>query len=142
MLAVRWLHVLAAAVALGGATLTWWSLRTAVADDATALALSAGYERAFWAAMGVLVLTGVGNLGELAPFVPGADTEWGVAFTAKLLAVAAVLALSLLRTLVVQRCRRADALRRGGVRALELGYGATAAALAAVVLLAEVLAHG
>ncbi|UPV74107.1 hypothetical protein M0R89_16400 [Halorussus limi] len=160
MLAVRALHVLGMAFVLGGATLTWWLFRqvgdvaasesaggTATAGGtADALPVAAAYERGFWAAMGVLVMTGVGNLGSLAPFVPAAGTEWGTVFAAKLALVLAVLALSLVRTLAVARFRRAERGAAAGsnldTRSLELGYGATALSLAVLVVLAEVLAHG
>ncbi|WP_202932635.1 hypothetical protein, partial [Halorussus salinus] len=129
MLAVRALHVLAMALVLGGATLTWWLFRRidpAVAADSgrdtdsgsdadsdsapdstappateTAVSVAAAYERGFWAALGVLVMTGVGNLGTLAPYVPAAGTRWGTVFAAKLALVVAVLALSVVRTLLV-----------------------------------------
>ncbi|NHN58406.1 MULTISPECIES: CopD family protein [Halorussus] len=138
------------ALALGGATLTWWALRGDSAARATALEIAAGYERAFWAATGVLVMTGVGNLGSLAPYVPDRTTPWGTAFAVKLLLVLAVLALSLVRTLVVARYRRAaDAADAGEATSsnsatdtLRTAYGATALALAVLVALAEVLAHG
>ncbi|NEU56810.1 hypothetical protein [Halorussus sp. MSC15.2] len=106
MLAVRLLHVLGMALALGGATLTWWLFRRDAASESPTLDVAAAYERGFWAATGVIVMTGVGNLGSLAPFVPTAGTRWGAAFTAKLLVVLLVLALSVVRTLVVARCRR------------------------------------
>ncbi|UPW00159.1 hypothetical protein M0R88_16800 [Halorussus gelatinilyticus] len=157
MLAVRALHVLAMALVLGGATLTWWLFRQVEAggdaDSAaspateTAVSVAAAYERGFWAALGVLVMTGVGNLGSLAPYVPGAETQWGTVFAAKLALVVAVLALSVVRTLLVVRSRRAGGTTSTGAsnvgaRTLRLGYGATALSLAVLVALAEVLAHG
>ncbi|MFC4449889.1 hypothetical protein [Halorussus aquaticus] len=165
MLAVRLLHVLGMALALGGATLTWWLFRRDAASDSAAVGVAAAYERGFWAAMGVLVMTGVGNLGSLAPFVPTAETRWGTAFTAKVLVVLLVLALSVVRTLVVAQCRRsavgADSepateqsgrntemsgretgMAGRGTETLRLAYGATALSLALLVALAEVLAHG
>ncbi|SDL98782.1 Copper resistance protein D [Halogranum gelatinilyticum] len=141
-LAVRWAHVVGMAVALGGATFVWFLLRETDGDTAlssTALTAATGYERLFWAAMGLLVMTGVGNLGSLAPGIPGG--EWSATLTAKLLLVAAVVLGSLVRSLLVVEARReraetvaADSLRRS--------YAATTLALAAVVVLAEVLAHG
>lgn len=148
MLAVRILHLVAMAVAVGGAALTWGLFRRSGGPAANSIGvdaavdLAAGYERLFWLAMGVLVMTGVGNLGSLAPFVPGVDTEWGTVFTVKLFAVMAVLALSVVRTLVVQRCNRVEAVSKSSTRTLRLGYAATALALAGIVALAGVLAHG
>lgn len=57
---LRWSHVAAMATALGGALLV-----TAVVwrrDRHGSLAVAVAYERLFWAAAGVLVMTGVGNL--------------------------------------------------------------------------------
>lgn len=149
MLAVRWLHVLGMAAVVGGSALTWWSFRRVGSDEtdasvgvATAVGLAATYERLFWAGMGVLVMTGVGNLGSLAPHVPMADTPWGTVFAVKLLAVMAVLALSVVRTLVVHRCQRAAAVSASDARTLRTSYAATTLALVGVVALAEVLAHG
>lgn len=142
MLAIRWVHLVAAAVALGGAATTWWLCRRPEIPTASALAAAAAYERAFWLATGALVLTGVGNLGELAPYVPTADTPWGTAFAAKLLAVIGVLAFSLVRTLAVGRCRRAPDPPAGTRRLLRASYAVTAAWFAGIVALAAVLAHG
>lgn len=142
MLAVRWLHVLGMAVALGGATAAWRAFRDDAVADAAAIGVAAAYERGFWAAVGVLVMSGVGNLGSLAPFVPDAGTRWGTTFAVKIALVVAVLVLSVVRTLAVHRCRRAARLSASPLRRLRIGYAATALTLAAVVALAEVLAHG
>ena len=144
MLAVRWLHVVAMAVVLGGATLTWWQFRDeGVGGEAATLDAAAAYERGFWAATGILVMTGVGNLGSLAPSVPESGTPWGTAFAAKLLLVVALLGLSAVRTLLVARYRRvAPPAPDRTVGALRVGYAATALLVAVLVVLAEVMAHG
>lgn len=173
MLAVRWLHVVAMAVVLGGATLTWWQFRrteTTASAATAALDAAAAYERGFWAAMGVIVMTGVGNLGSLAPFVPESGTPWGTAFAVKLLLVVALLALSVVRTLLVVQYRRAEthsgsdfgsnsdanADPDSGANAdspansdfdwpvgtLRVVYATTALSVAALVVFAEVMAHG
>ncbi|WP_276281791.1 hypothetical protein [Halorussus caseinilyticus] len=154
MLPVRTLHVLGMAFALGGATLTWWLFRRDDVSSSAAAGTAAAYERGFWAATGVLVMTGVGNLGSLAPYVPSAGTRWGTIFAAKLLLLIGVLALSLVRTLVVRRCLPteptaipADATTASGpetdpTRTLRVAYAGTAVSLAVLVALAEVLAHG
>ena len=136
--AVRTVHVLAAAVAVGGALLAWVVVRAATtpADRRSARRVAAGYERLFWAAMGLLAATGVGNLGAFAPAMPGGD--WGATLSAKLLVVLVALGRSLVRTLAVERCRD----RLESVPALAPAYGLTALALGAAVVLAEVLAHG
>ena len=143
---VRWAHVAAMATALGGALLV-----TAVVfsrrEPSGALAVTLAYERLFWAAAGILVMTGVGNLGAFGRTLPEPATEWGSALTVKLLAVAALLVVSLPRSLAVLRleARKAgpvpdavEARIHGALRAI---YGATVALLAIIVLIAEVLAH-
>ena len=148
MLTVRWLHVLGMALALGGAVLTWGVFRRfaseagSVVEREAALGVATAYEWTFWTSMGVLVMTGVGNLGSLAPYVPVAGTRWGTVFALKLLAVMAVLALSVVRTVAVHRRRRAATASESNARTLRVGYAATAVALAGIVALAEVLAHG
>ncbi|SFL25965.1 hypothetical protein SAMN04487950_3092 [Halogranum rubrum] len=137
-LAVRWLHVLGMALALGGALLAWASLRLDLPTSA-ALAVAAAYERLFWAAMGLLVMTGVGNLGALAPSIPGG--EWSETFSLKLFLVGLVLLGSLVRSLLVVDARRtsADTLETVSLRR---AYAATSVFLGLILVLAEVLAHG
>lgn len=133
---VRWSHVAAMATALGGALLV-----TAVVwrKDARG-SLAVAYERMFWAAAGVLVMTGVGNLGAFGRALPEPASEWGSALTVKLLAVAALLVISLPRTLVVLRLERRTA--EGAVAdPLRAVYTGTVGLLAIIVLIAEVLAH-
>ena len=139
-LIVRWSHIAAMAAALGGALLV-----TAVVftrrEPSGALVAALAYERLFWAAAGVLVMTGVGNLGAFGRALPEPRTEWGSAFTVKLFAVALLVAISLPRTLAVLRLERAagDGLAvRGPLRAV---YAGTVALLAIIVFVAEVLAH-
>jgi hypothetical protein len=138
-LLVRWLHVLAVAVALGGAVVAWATLR---ADGRTSVA--AAYEWLLWGALGVAAMTGVGNLGALAPAVPGPDTRWGVTLAAKLVGVIGFLALSVARTGAVVRARAGgdDAGPASSPVVLGRLYAATAGYLVALVALAEVLAHG
>ena len=150
-LAVRWVHVLGMATLLGGAVLLWGRLHAAsapantVASEATAapLRLAATYEWLFLAGAGLLVLTGVGNLGAMAPAIPGPATGWGRTFSVKLVVVVGLLVGSMVRTLgVVELCARAS---RPGVPSfdrLRFAYAATAVYLLLVVALAEVLAHG
>nr|WP_089823019.1 CopD family protein [Halogranum amylolyticum] len=138
-LAVRWLHVFGMAVTVGGALFAWSLLR----DDTpstTALVVATAYERLFWGAMGLLVMTGVGNLGALTPSVPGGT--WGTALSAKLLLVALLLLGSLVRSLLVVDARRRPDAETVGTAALRVGYAATALVLGVVVVFAEVLAHG
>ncbi|MFB6101653.1 MAG: CopD family protein [Haloplanus sp.] len=132
-LLVRWLHVLAMAVALGGTALAWGVSYTA--DAETAIATATTFEAAFWGAFGVLVATGIGNLGALAPAIP--RDQWGAILLLKLGLVLVVLVGSAVRTATVRAARQAETLP-----ALDRGYALTAVALVAIVGLAEVLAHG
>lgn len=167
-LLVRTVHVLGMALLLGGAALTWVSLRwtdtptaTVPADGARTApgtdagsespdgatsapatgavvgppAIAVGYEALFWTGVGAMVVTGVGNLGALAPAIPGPGTAWGATLAGKLLAVLGLLIGSALRSLVVERSS-------GAPRALSPWYAATTAYLTGLLLFAEVLAHG
>jgi len=143
--AVRLAHVLAMALLLGGGALLWGRSRRA--SDRTAvvgtLALAVDYEWGFWAAIGVVVATGVGNLGALAPAVPSMDTAWGLVMAVKLLAVVVFLLWSLVRTSMVAALEDAAPNESGHVRRrLRLGYGATTLWLGGLVVLGVVLAHG
>lgn len=134
-LLVRSVHVLGMALLVGGAAFTWGYLRWVASSGETGLAVAAGYEWLFWTALGTMVVTGVGNLGALAPAVPGPGTAWGGTLMVKLLAVLGLLLGSAVRTLLVDRVRTAPA-------TLTPWYGATAAYLVGLLALAEVLAHG
>ena len=133
-LAVRWLHVLAATIVVGGSVLTWLLLRIEVPSDAVIVAR--GYEWLFWAAVGALVMTGVGNLGTFAPTLPGG--HWRTTLDLKLGLFLVVLCGSALRVSLLSR------LDRDGeqTRLLQRAYGATAVGLVGLLTLAEVLAHG
>lgn len=134
-IAVRTLHVLGMAVLLGGAGALWYTARR---GDGTVASIATHYERAFWGALGVMVVTGVGNLGALG--APGPDTRWGTILTVKLAIVAAFVLGSLVRTLAVVRMESADG--RHTTPFCRRAYGATTGVLLVLVVLAEVLAHG
>jgi hypothetical protein len=141
---VRLVHVAGMAVLLGGAVLAWAQLRTGTDDP---LATAAAYEWLFWGVIGLVVLTGVGNLGAMAPAVPGPGTDWGLTFAIKLAAVVGLLAGSLARTLAVARRRAlADSSNErpcvASLGRLPAVYAATVGYLLALVALAEVLARG
>lgn len=144
---IRWLHVLGMALVLGGAVLTWGYLRyfsrpTNSAEGQSELAIAQAYEWVFWGAIGVLVMTGIGNLGELAPLIPSPETRWGLILTSKLLAVLMFLLLSAVRLFVLHVYRTEATLTVGDRRVLQFGYGLTALYLIGILVLAEVLAHG
>ncbi len=133
--AVRTLHVLGMAVMLGGAAALWYAARR---GDGPLAGFATAYEWAFWGAIGVMVVTGVGNLGALG--APGPETRWGTILTAKLGFVVAFVLGSLVRTLAVALLKEDD----GGTSPVfyRRAYGATTAVLLALVVIAEVLAHG
>ena len=161
---VRWLHVVAAASLLGGAGLAWWIVRAATrtaapARTAAVRSVAQGYEWGFWTASGVIVATGVGNLGALAPTVPGPATDWGTVLSVKLALVLALLVGSVVRTLLVAslpasrpvepHADRTDELapappsvKSHRLAVLRSAYALTAVWLLAIVGAAEVLAHG
>jgi uncharacterized membrane protein len=145
-LAIRWLHVAAMALVLGGALLVCALCRRGAApgDGGRALLAAArAYEWLFWLGAGTLVMTGVGNLGAFGAALPAPQTRWGGTLTAKLLAVLATLLLAVVRTRVVARASSAEAaLTQRGWTALRVLYGLTGLALGGVSALAVWLAHG
>jgi hypothetical protein len=104
---VRYVHLVSVALVAGGAA----TLCALCAADATAgtaeltLAAAAVYEWAFWGTIGVTVATGVSTLGLKGAGLLGPHTAWGTALTVKLTAVTVLLALSVVRTDFVVRCR-------------------------------------
>jgi len=146
-LLVRWLHVAAMALALGGALLLWWFGWRPRASEPAAhgrllLALAPRYEALFWLAVGLLVMTGVGNLGAFGVGLPAPASAWGQRLGLKLLGVLALLLFSLVRTVVIVRLVTAGevALARAAALAPVL-YAVTAVGLGGITLLAVFLAH-
>ena len=138
-LLVRSVHVLAGTVVVGGAALVWAVGLGAKRGEAVLLA-ARRYEWAFWPAAGVIVATGVGNLGAFGEGLAGPQTGWGRTLTLKLALVLLLLAGSGVRTIAVVRLGEGVALARGGLVAGL--YAATALLSATIVVVAEVLAHG
>jgi len=139
-LPIRTLHVLAMAALVGGTTVLWYSYRSSAIAS---LAPARQFEWLFWGGVGVLVFTGVGNLGALGP--PGPGTDWGRTLLVKLIVVVALVVGSVVRTLLLVQASDREAsgdLSPALRRTLSRAYGATAAVLLGVVVLAEVLAHG
>ncbi len=104
--AVRYVHIVSVALLSGGA-LTVCAVSAssaAITEPKPALMLAVAYERAFWLAAGVMVATGVSNLGMKGDGVLGRDTAWGAALFVKLTGVAFLLMLSLIRSDFVARC--------------------------------------
>ena len=142
--AIRWLHVAAMATAFGGAvTVLALSTRPAADSLSTVLAVAVRYEWIFWAAAGVLAMTGIGNLAAFGAALLGPATDWGATFMFKLGSVLALVVLSLPRTLAVARISASSG-RTGqsSVTTLRNLYGATTGAFALILALAIWLAHG
>lgn len=133
---IRFTHLVGMVLLLGGASYLWLDLRR----DGDSDSLATEYEWAFWGTMGLMLVTGVGNLGSLGP--PPPTTQWGTILTLKLAIVGVFVVGSFLRTVLV--LQSGDGGRSTGVtrESLRLGYGLTAASLLLIVALAEVLAHG
>ncbi|MDX1748129.1 MAG: hypothetical protein R3324_19520 [Halobacteriales archaeon] len=140
-LLVRWVHVLSMALLLGGAVSVWWMFRTAPTDAlGLRIAAAAAYERLFWLGLGLLVATGVGNLGAMAPAIPTSG-PWAEMFVGKLGLVIVLVVLSLGRSLGLNRVQSGSrSVRR--VRPIRHAYAMTAILLVGIVAVAEVLAHG
>ncbi|HWG90184.1 MAG TPA: CopD family protein [Candidatus Thermoplasmatota archaeon] len=122
-LVVRATHVLGMAVLLGGAALLWFHLLLSRDDEAAPTAIARRLEWVSWGAVGVLVMTGLGNLGALGEGAAGPGSPWGDAFLGKIVLVAALLPLLLFRTLVVVRLAGASQATAGPV--LKWCYGTT-----------------
>ncbi|WP_416839660.1 CopD family protein [Haloferax sp. DFSO52] len=137
-LLVRFAHVGGMAILLGGALFVWNAFRTGgVGYDSIRFATH--YEWVFWGTMAVMLVTGVGNMGELG--APGPTTRWGSVLTVKLAVVAIFVVVSFVRTLVIYTTRRRGASAIDETR-LSQFYLVTWVLVGLIVALAEVLAHG
>lgn len=136
-LGIRLLHVIAAAVAVGAPVALALVVR-ASPEPRVLEALVARAERWQWIALGVLVATGVGNLGALGEAIPDAGSNWGRTLFVKLGFVVALLAVSAVRTFVIA----GQSLATVATGRLAAWYGITGALGAAILALAVVLAHG
>jgi hypothetical protein len=138
--AIRWLHVAAMAIALGGAVLLAVAARGRAGLDGL-LAISATYERSFWLAAGILVMSGIGNAAAFGIGLPEPASAWGAAFIAKLLLVALLVVASVPRTVAIVHLAALPA-SVGTQRTVATLYAVTALALLAILAFALRLAHG
>jgi hypothetical protein len=141
--AIRWVHVAAMATAFGGAV-TVLALAARPGSDAprAVVTVAIRYEWLFWAAAGVLAMTGIGNLAAFGAGLSGPASPWGTTLMLKLGSVLALVVLSLPRTLAVAGMSEASAIGAGVVPTLRNLYGATTGAFAIILALAIWLAHG
>jgi len=133
--AVRSLHVLAAAFLFGGPLGMWLAFRTA---EAVPVRLLSWIELLFWGAISVIVFTGLGNLSAFG--VPTVETTTGAILGVKFGAIALLVVGSVPRTFVVIYAEQDGTTVHS--RALEWGYGLTAVGVAAIVFIAGVLVRG
>lgn len=139
-LIVRWAHVAGMAAILGGALLVvWLTARRSRIDDRVVVHVAERYEWIFWGAIGLQVMTGVGNLGAFGDALPAPGSAWATKLTVKLLAVLAFAVLSVPRTFVVATMAAEG---RALPRLLPALYGATTAYVVLILGLAVWLAHG
>ncbi len=78
--------MIAATLLVGGGVLAWaaWlDARSDIEGSGAALRIAVRFEWLAWGALGVLVATGVGNLGVFGEALPAPDTRWGRALMAK-----------------------------------------------------------
>jgi hypothetical protein len=137
---VRWAHVAGMAAILGGALLVWWlTARRSRVEDGIVVHVAERYEWIFWGAIGLQVMSGVGNLGAFGDALPAAGSAWGTKLLVKLLAVLALAVLSVPRTLVVAVMATQ---RRPLPRVLPALYAGTTAYVVGILGLAVWLAHG
>ena len=142
--AIRWLHVAAMATAFGGAISVLALATRPGADSASAVVnVAIRYEWMFWAAAGVLAMTGIGNLAAFGAALLGPATDWGATLLLKLGSVLALVVLSLPRTLAVARISASTGGNPpGSVTTLRNLYGATTGAFALILAFAVWLEHG
>ncbi len=142
--AIRWLHVAAMATAFGGAvSVLAFSTRPGVTSTSAVVAVAVRYEWIFWAAAGVLAMTGIGNLAAFGAALLGPATSWGATLLLKLGSVLALVILSLPRTLAVARINASIGVNaQASVATLRNLYGATTGAFGVILALAVWLAHG
>jgi putative copper export protein len=142
--AIRWLHVAAMATAFGGAV-TVLAVSARPRDDSThaVVGVAVRYEWLFWAAAGILAMTGIGNLAAFGAGLLGPATNWGTTLLLKLGSVLALVVLSLPRTLAVARLSAStEAMTAGSLVTMRNLYAGTAGAFTVILALAIWLAHG
>jgi hypothetical protein len=143
--AVRYVHVVAAATLIGGATLVAL-IAVASGRDACATGwlpeLAVAYEWVFWTVMTTSVVTGISNLGLKGDGLLPPATQWGRALTVKLASGLVVLMFSAMRTDVVLRCRDVSTAGERVRRMFASLYAATASALLTILWVGLGLAHG
>ena len=139
---VSYLHLISAAVLLGGAILLSWD-HSQASWSQSRVQLAAAYEQVFWMVAALLTVTGVSNLGLKGAGLLGVDTRWGRVLLFKLAVVLLFLAGSFVRTTFVSQCAvlGVTALRRNR-RMIAMLYAVTALTMCGMLWLGLGLAHG
>lgn len=139
-LIVRWAHVGGMAAILGGALLVWWlAADRSQVGRGVAVRAAERYEWIFWGAIGLQVMTGIGNLGAFGNGLPPPGSAWGTKLVIKLAAVLALAILSVPRTLAVATMASKV---EPPHRRLSAVYGATTVGVVGILGVAVWLAHG
>jgi uncharacterized membrane protein len=133
--AVRSIHVLGSGFVIGGSAVLWLALR---AGEPGSTRLLSWFEAGFWAVLGVMVFTGLGNLVGFGIPTTGVRAS---AFSIKLVCILLLAAVSVVRTLSVLELRRRDR-EPSTARRLRWLYATTTLLSAVIVPLAGVLARG
>ena len=147
-LIIRFVHVISAGILIGGSTLVWVVAWKFPKKDATSLrsfiTTAEQYEWIFWSTLGLLVMTGVGNLGSFGTHVPEHATRWGNTLSLKFIGAIFLLSISLVRTLLISQVMAAKnrQLTPTGVGILRQFYAGTTILITLLILLALSLAHG
>ncbi len=128
------------AAILGGALLVWWlGLRRNRASPRVVVEVAERYEWIFWVAIGLQVMTGVGNLGAFGDALPTSASGWGTKLIVKLVGVLVLAIVSVPRTLAVLAMAGDQTPRP---RLLSAFYGGTTGFVIGIAGLAVWLAHG
>ena len=132
------------ATAFGGAvTVLALAARPVGEAPGAVVAVAIRYEWLFWAAAGVLAMTGIGNLAAFGAGLSEPASRWGTTLMLKLGSVLGLVILSLPRTLAVARLSQSSGdLASAAVVRMRNLYGATTGAFALILALAIWLAHG
>src|SRR5688572_19856931 len=143
---VRSIHVGSVSFILGGAILlliVFYLHRTApLSSSDVVLKLMQAYEYGFWAAMGLIVATGVGNLAHFGEGLPDPESDWGRQFTLKLALAGVLLLVSSVRVLALYLVSSTPAEQRPPrLATLEGLYGGTAVLAVGAFGLAVSMAH-
>jgi hypothetical protein len=136
-LLIRMVHVVTAAVVVGVPVTLAVVLRVSPLSEVIAR-VGGPIERLQWAALGVMVASGVGNLAVFGEGLPPFDSRWGRTLSVKLAMVLGLLMVSAIRTFVVAT----HSMPRTAPQRISDWYAITGVAAVMVVVGAELLAHG